>query len=161
MAESTFTIPLRKEILKAPTYVRAQKAVRAVRQFVQKHMKSEDVKIGRFLNMELWKGANRHPPARVKVKAKVVEGKEGKHVMVELHDKPFEEAKKEEKKGLMEKLTGRKKKAKPEEKTEDSLSEEKEAAEKEAKKAAREASKQQQKPKAQMDMKPKMGKTGM
>ena len=52
--ERTYTIPLRREFQKAPKYKRAKKAVTAVREFMQKHMKTENVLIGPKLNIKLW-----------------------------------------------------------------------------------------------------------
>jgi len=68
--ERTYTIPLRKEWLKSVKYKRAKKAVRAIREFLMRHMKAavmEDVKLGKYLNLELWKHSIKHPPSRVKV----------------------------------------------------------------------------------------------
>lgn len=67
--ERTYTIPLRKEWLKVSRYKRAKKAVKGVLTFLQKHMKSQDVRLGRLLNVELWKHGIRNPPSRVKVTA--------------------------------------------------------------------------------------------
>lgn len=67
--ERTYTIPLRGEILKVPRYKRARKAVDAVKKFLSRHMKSEDVKIGPQLNEELWKHGMKNPPIRVRVTA--------------------------------------------------------------------------------------------
>ncbi len=67
--ERIYTIPLRKEWLKVSRYKRAKKAVKGVLTFLQKHMKSEDVRLGRLLNVELWKHGIRNPPSRVKVTA--------------------------------------------------------------------------------------------
>ena len=111
--ERTYTIPLRKEFSKSPRYKRTNKAVEAVRSFLERHMKSDDIVIGEHLNKELWKHGIRNPPSRVKVN--VIKDDEGK-VRVELFGV---EIKKEEpkKKGIGERL----KKAvtkKPEEKSE-------------------------------------------
>ncbi|MBS3123292.1 50S ribosomal protein L31e [Candidatus Woesearchaeota archaeon] len=67
IAERTYTIPLRKEFLKVPKWRRTEKALVAVREFLQKHMKSEDVKIGPSINEYVWKHGIRNPPSRVKV----------------------------------------------------------------------------------------------
>ena len=45
--ERTYNVPLRKEFLKVPKYKRAKKAVKALKQFLAKHMKSDNVKIGK------------------------------------------------------------------------------------------------------------------
>lgn len=96
--ERTYNIPLRKEWLKVPIYKRASKSVRAVKQFIKKHTKSEDIRLGRYLNQELWSRGNRHPPPKVSVTTKLVEEKDKKYVQVELVGAP-EEKPKEEKKG--------------------------------------------------------------
>ncbi len=67
--ERTYNIPLRKEWLKVAKYRRAKKAVRAVREFLFKHMKAEDVKVGKYLNLELWKRGIKNPPHHIKVNA--------------------------------------------------------------------------------------------
>lgn len=65
--ERTYTIPLRKEYMKAPRYKRTPRAVKAVRDFLQRHMKSEIVLLGKHLNDELWKHGIRRPPHHLKV----------------------------------------------------------------------------------------------
>lgn len=99
--EKLFTIPLRKEFIKAPKYKKTSKAVRALKQFIQKHMKVKEVKIGKHLNQYLWQNGNRNPPPKVKVKTI----KEEDYARVELPEFEFEKKKekKEEKKGAVEK----------------------------------------------------------
>jgi len=65
--ERIYTIPLRKEFQKAPKYKYTSKAVRALKKFVTKHTKSENVKIGKYLNEKLWKNGPKNPPSKVKV----------------------------------------------------------------------------------------------
>ena len=65
--ERTYIIPLRKQVNKSPMFKRAKKAVSTVRIFLEKHMKSDDVKIGSELNMLLWERGIRNPPGKVKV----------------------------------------------------------------------------------------------
>ncbi len=67
--ERVYNIPLRREWLKAPKYKRAKKAVKALKQFIIKHMKAEDVKIGKHLNLEIWKHGIKNPPHHIKVRA--------------------------------------------------------------------------------------------
>ena len=59
--ERTYNIPLRKEFQKAPKYRRAKKAAIAARSFLEKHMKSENVKLGQELNKALWVRGIRSP----------------------------------------------------------------------------------------------------
>ncbi len=65
----TYTIPLRKRFVDVPRYKRAKRAVKTVREFLERHMKSEDVRIGPKLNEKLWVHGIKNPPARVKVTA--------------------------------------------------------------------------------------------
>lgn len=134
--ERTYTIPLRREWLKSPKYRRAKKAVAAVKQFLIKHMKSEDIRLGKHLNEELWKNGIKNPPGKVKIN--VI--KDDKDVVrAELFGKKIELEKKEEKKGiagkLKEKIVGKKEKPKKAKEKKEEVKEEKPAEKKEAPKA--------------------------
>src|SRR3989338_2274651 len=65
--ERTYNVPLRKEYMKAPRWNRTKKAVTALRQFLARHMKSEDVRLSKELNEEMWKHGIKNPPHHVKV----------------------------------------------------------------------------------------------
>ena len=97
--ERIYTIPIRRETLKVPPFKKANKAVKTVREFISKHMKSDDVAIGKYLNLKIWIHGAKNPPHKVKVNA--VKDDKGK-VFVELVGAPkkskIEEKKKEEKK---------------------------------------------------------------
>lgn len=97
--ERTYNVPLRKEYMKAPRWKRTQKAVVALQQFLSKHMKSEDVKIGKEINELLWLHGIKNPPHHVKI----IATKDDKGVVkAELFDvekkKSKEDRKKKEKK---------------------------------------------------------------
>ncbi|MEM0465942.1 MAG: 50S ribosomal protein L31e [Candidatus Pacearchaeota archaeon] len=73
--EREYTIPLRREWLKVPEYKRANKAVKALKQFLVRHMKIYDrdlrkIKIDEFLNNEIRFRGIRKPPAKIRVRAK-------------------------------------------------------------------------------------------
>ncbi len=97
--ERTYTIPLRREFLKVPKYKRAKKATVAVKQFLSKHMKSDDVRVGTGVNEKVWGHGMRNPPSKVKVQ--VVKDEKGV-VRAELFGSkvvaPVKEAKKPAKK---------------------------------------------------------------
>jgi len=87
--EREYTIPLRAEWQKVPRYRRTNKAVKAVKEFLAKHMKIRDrdlnkIKVDRYVNELLWMRGVKNPPSKVKVKAI----KEGDIVRVELVDMP-------------------------------------------------------------------------
>jgi ribosomal protein L31E len=110
--ERTYTIPLRKEFQKVPTYKKSKKAMKAIKEFMVRHMHAanfEAVKVLNELNNEVWMHGIRNPPPKIKVTCKKLENG---NVLVQLFGQPFPEAKKEEKKQGMaskvaEKITGK------------------------------------------------------
>ncbi len=127
--ERTYNIPLRREWLKVAKYRRAKKAVKAVKQFLIKHMKSEEVKVGKYINLEIWKHGIKNPPHHVKVN--VTKDDKGL-VKSELVGAPVEkvpEKKKKKPETTAEKVKDMmEKKEKPEEKKEETKAEEKKEA---------------------------------
>jgi len=99
--EREYVIPLRREFQKAPRYKKASKSIRAIKEFIKKHMKTEKVVLGKYLNEEIWKNGPKNPPSKVSVKAIKEEDK----VKVELLGAPEEikEEVKEKKKSTKEK----------------------------------------------------------
>ncbi|MBS3133240.1 60S ribosomal protein L31 [Candidatus Woesearchaeota archaeon] len=85
--ERTYTIPLRREVAKAPKYKKAKKAVSAVREFVIRHSKSSDVRIGKHLNTKLWQHGIKNVPHAIKVST--LKDDKGT-IMVELFGAPKE-----------------------------------------------------------------------
>ncbi len=122
--ERIYTIPLR-DAYKAPRPVRSRKSIKYLKDYLKKHLKTEEFVIGPGLNHEIWSRGIKKPPRKVKV---VVLKKDEKFV-VELFGykpkkKPKETAKKGKKK-LMDKVreksddvkSGKVKKSKKPEKT--------------------------------------------
>ena len=87
--EREYNVPLRKGWLKAPRYKRSKKAVTVLKQFLEKHMKSDDVKLGMHVNQHIWKHGIKNPPHHVKVK--VLKFDDGS-VKAELEGKEFKGA---------------------------------------------------------------------
>ncbi len=106
-----YVVPLRKEFQKVPRYKKAKKAITALKQFLVKHMKSENVKIGTKANELIWQNGIKNPPAKIELD--VVKKTDGT-VQAELVGHKFIEKKKVEKKekgkmeALAEKLAGKK-----------------------------------------------------
>jgi|SRR3989344_151681 len=96
--EKIYTVPLRREFLKVARYNRSKKAMKALKEFLKKHLK-EDVKIGRYLNERISK-SRKSPPGKIKIR---LEGEKGKY-KAELINAPREEVKEEKKRGRIEKL---------------------------------------------------------
>ena len=91
--ERVYNVPLRKEFRKVPRYKKTKKAMTALRQFLAKHMKSDNIKISNDINMIVWKDGIKNPPHHIKVIAK----KDDKDVVtVELFDKKQEKVAKKE-----------------------------------------------------------------
>ena len=159
--EREYIIPLRNKWKRVPRYKKANKAVKAVKEFLVKHMKIRDrdlkkIKIDKYLNEEIWFRGIRKPPARIKVKA-IKEGDIVKVELVEMQDKlKFKKLRedkleqkaveiiKEKKKELEEKVEG-KVEEKLEDKKEEKESEEKKEEAKEKKAAVVESTEKMEK----------------
>ncbi|MEE8401372.1 MAG: 50S ribosomal protein L31e [Candidatus Hydrothermarchaeaceae archaeon] len=70
--ERVLIIPLR-EVKKAPRTKRAQKAVKYIRGYVSKHMKSDDVKISDAVNKLIWERGIKKIPSKIEVKVSETE----------------------------------------------------------------------------------------
>jgi large subunit ribosomal protein L31e len=90
--EREYNIPLRRWFVNIPKYQRTKKAVRTVKEFIAKHMKTENVLMGKHLNLLLWKHGWKNPPHHVSVVTKKYD--DGK-ATVELKGAPAEEVKAE------------------------------------------------------------------
>lgn len=125
--EREYIIPLRKKWLNSPEYKRVPKAMKALKEFLARHMKIYDrdlkkIKIDKYLNNEMWMRSIRKPLAKIKVKAKKFESG---IVKVELAEIPeFIKWKIEKEKKLAERKS-EKKEAKVEEKKEEKTEAEK------------------------------------
>ena len=113
--EREYIIPLRKEFQKAPKYKRAKKTIKALKEFLAKHMKSDNIKLGKYLNLKVWEHGIKNPPHKVKVK---VEKFDDGLVKAELVGAPVEE-KKEEKKETKKKTPKKQEKKQPENEAEE------------------------------------------
>ncbi len=135
--ERVYVIPLRRETLKVPPFRKANKAAKTIREFISRHMKSENIAIGKYLNLKVWEHGAKNPPHKVKVNAS--KDDKGK-VFVEIVGAPKEAPKAEEKK-----KPAKKEAEKPEEKIEKKVEDAKEEKAEEAKKIEKEEIKELQK----------------
>jgi len=102
--ERTYNIPLRREWLKVPKYKRAKKAVAAIKKFLQQHMKPatpKELKLGKFLNLDVWKHGMKNPPHHIRIN--VTKDDKG-IVRAELFGAKVETVPVPEKKGLIDKV---------------------------------------------------------
>ncbi|MEM2760280.1 MAG: 50S ribosomal protein L31e [Nitrososphaerales archaeon] len=88
-----YTINLSKVWL-SPRIRRTKRAINVIREFAQRHMKSEEVKIDRSLNEIMWERGIRKPPRKIRVK---MVKDEDDVVTVSLYSEEVEEEKVEEK----------------------------------------------------------------
>jgi len=128
--EREYIVPLRKEWLKVPEYKRASKAIKALKEFIARHMKLYDsdlrkVKIDQILNNEIRFRGMKKPPAKIKVNAKKLDDNT---IQVELVNIPthikFAQLRKQKKSQEIKKKVEEKEKPDKEEK-EESVNEEK------------------------------------
>jgi large subunit ribosomal protein L31e len=76
--ERVCTVPFRK-VWSTPTGKRTPRASRVLRAFVERHMKTENVKISNEVNEELWVRGIRKPPRQITVR--LVKDKEGRVIV--------------------------------------------------------------------------------
>lgn len=68
-----YTINLGKAWI-APQHKRTDRVVNMIREFAEKHMKSNEVKLDQDLNRQLWSRGKTNPPRKVRVKMVKEEG---------------------------------------------------------------------------------------
>jgi large subunit ribosomal protein L31e len=66
--EKIFTIPLRDVFAKSRVR-RAEDASKLVRKFLVRHMKTENVKIGKSINESIWERGIQKPPRKIRIHA--------------------------------------------------------------------------------------------
>ena len=59
-------VPLRRAF-EAPRYLRTKVAIRIIREFTTRHMKANEVKIDKEVNLVLWARGIKNPPRRMKL----------------------------------------------------------------------------------------------
>jgi large subunit ribosomal protein L31e len=125
--EREYIIPLRRKFIDTPFYKKTPKAIKAIKQFIAKHMKVEDrdlrkVKLDGLVNHEMWMHGIRRPLAKIKVKAKKYEDGIVRVELVEIPDVLKFKIEREKKR---QETTIEEKKEKVEEKKEEKTEEEK------------------------------------
>ena len=153
--EREYVIPLRKKWAKVPRYKRTNKAIKAIKEFLARHMKIRDrdlrkIKIDKYLNETVWFKGIKNPPNKIKVKAI----KEGDIIRAELSEMPerlkFKKARLEKRDQKAAQTPAKKPAEKPEEKLEEKpeqeqIQKEKKEEEKEKKASVVEAGKEMEK----------------
>ncbi|MHC1568279.1 MAG: 50S ribosomal protein L31e [Candidatus Syntropharchaeia archaeon] len=73
MEERIYTIPL-KNAKKAPRWKRSKRAIKEVRDYLSRHMKSEEVYLDPSINEKIWERGAQKPPSKIRVKARIEDG---------------------------------------------------------------------------------------
>lgn len=68
LKEQVYIIPLR-DVKKAARYKRANRAMKDIRAYLEKHMKSGEVKIDKSINEKVWERGGGNPPRKIRVRA--------------------------------------------------------------------------------------------
>jgi len=69
MEEKIFVINLRRELLRVPRQQKSKRALSTIREYLKRHMKAKEIKIGDSINKEIWSGSDWNPPGKLKIKA--------------------------------------------------------------------------------------------
>jgi large subunit ribosomal protein L31e len=80
LKEQIYIIPLGK-VRRVPRWRRSAKAIKDIREFLGRHMKSEDVKLDSSINEKIWSRGSQKPPVQIRIRAMKLE--DG-HVQAEL-----------------------------------------------------------------------------
>ncbi len=69
--ERIYTLRLKHKMKKYPRWLRSKKAVKYVRRFLARHMKTDEdkVRIDKSINEKIWERGAQKPPARIRVRA--------------------------------------------------------------------------------------------
>jgi large subunit ribosomal protein L31e len=68
LKEQIYIIPLR-DVQHTPRWERGKRAMKAIRDFLAQHMKSEEIKIDPSINEAVWARGSHKPPSRIRVRA--------------------------------------------------------------------------------------------
>jgi large subunit ribosomal protein L31e len=68
LKEQIYVIPLH-DVKHTPSWERAKRSVAAVRDFLARHMKSQDIKLDPGISRKLWERGAHKPPSKIRVRA--------------------------------------------------------------------------------------------
>ncbi len=157
--EREYIIPLRREISKVPRYKKTPKAIKAIKQFLARHMRIPEqdvtkIKLDKYLNQEIWHRGIQNPPHKIKVKAK----RQGENIEVNLTELPekwkYAKAREEKAKRKTEKSRDKTKEtSKESEKSEEKKKTKETSKESEKSEEKKKEEKEDEKSKAEIDQK--------
>lgn len=68
LKEQIYIIPLR-DVQHTPRWERGKRAMKAIRDFLSRHMESEEIKLDQSINEAVWERGSHKPPSRIRVRA--------------------------------------------------------------------------------------------
>jgi len=80
--EKIITINLRKQVVKAPEWERSRKAVRILREAIQKKTKIKKIAIGKDINEKIWSRGIKSPATMLRIKITKIDEENGKAELV-------------------------------------------------------------------------------
>jgi len=72
LEEHIYIIPLR-DTKRAPRWKRSNAAIRDIRKYLARHMKSSDIKLDRSINEKVWELGAEKPPTKIRIRAMKME----------------------------------------------------------------------------------------
>jgi large subunit ribosomal protein L31e len=72
MQEHIYIIPLRTT-LRSPRWKRGNAAIKDIKKYLARHMKSGDVRLDRSINEKVWERGSQKPPVKIRVRAMKME----------------------------------------------------------------------------------------
>ncbi|TAJ44819.1 50S ribosomal protein L31e [Methanofollis fontis] len=68
LKEQIYVVPLRNA-RRAPRWKRCNVAVKDIRAYLARHMKSEEIKLDSSINEKVWERGSKKPPSHIRVRA--------------------------------------------------------------------------------------------
>ncbi len=68
LKEHIYIVPLR-DVKRSPRWRRSNTAIKDIRKFLERHMKSRDVKLDRSINERVWENGSGKPPRKIRIRA--------------------------------------------------------------------------------------------
>lgn len=67
ISERIYTIPLRA-VKKAPRWKRSNRAIRLIREYLERHTKSDHIVLDSGINEKVWERGAKKPPSKIRVR---------------------------------------------------------------------------------------------
>jgi large subunit ribosomal protein L31e len=72
LQEHIYIIPLR-DTRRAPRWKRSNAAIKDIKKYLAKHMRSDEVKLDKSINEKVWERGSTKPPTKIRVRAMKME----------------------------------------------------------------------------------------